>query len=109
MLIALDKGAVLEEFRNDRGAQAGVGDRRRLGRVSLPVQDALPERHLLISDFPELFLFSATYLMTLFPEREGALLGRGARRSHLRELARLRLHLHAEHRADGADAGSRSI
>lgn len=67
VLIALDKGAVLDEFRSD-------GERKLVWEVGagwggFPYQfkTICPNTTYLISDFPELFLFSATYLMTLFP------------------------------------------
>ena len=67
VLIALDKGAVLDEFRN-------AGERKLVWEVGagwggFPYQfkTLCPNTTYLISDFPELFLFSATYLMTLFP------------------------------------------
>ena len=65
--IALDKGAVLDEFRGD-------GERKLVWEVGagwggFPYQfkTLCPNTTYLISDFPELFLFSATYLMTMFP------------------------------------------
>ncbi len=67
VFIALDKGAVLDEFRDD-------GERKLVWEVGagwggFPYQfkTLCPNTTYLISDFPELFLFSATYLMTLFP------------------------------------------
>jgi putative sugar O-methyltransferase len=67
VMIALDKGAVLDEFRGD-------GERKLVWEVGagwggFPYQfkTLCPNTTYLISDFPELFLFSATYLMTLFP------------------------------------------
>jgi putative sugar O-methyltransferase len=67
VLIALDKGAVLDEFRS-------AGERKLVWEVGagwggFPYQfkTLCPNTTYLISDFPELFLFSATYLMTLFP------------------------------------------
>lgn len=67
VLLALDKGAVLDEFRGD-------GDRKLVWEVGagwggFPYQfkTLCPNTTYLISDFPELFLFSATYLMTMFP------------------------------------------
>ena len=67
VLLALDKGAVLDEFRGD-------GERKLVWEVGagwggFPYQfkTLCPNTTYLISDFPELFLFSATYLMTLFP------------------------------------------
>lgn len=67
VMLALDKGAVLDEFRGD-------GERKLVWEVGagwggFPYQfkTLCPNTTYLISDFPELFLFSATYLMTLFP------------------------------------------
>jgi hypothetical protein len=68
VLIALDKGAVLADFR-------GGGERRLVWEIGagwggFPYQfkKVCPNSTYVISDFPELFLFSAVYLMTLFPE-----------------------------------------
>jgi putative sugar O-methyltransferase len=68
VLLALDKGAVLDEFRGD-------GERKLVWEVGagwggFPYQfkTLCPNTTYLISDFPELFLFSATYLLTMFPE-----------------------------------------
>jgi hypothetical protein len=68
VLIALDKGAVLQEFR-------GNADRRLVWEIGagwggFPYQfkSICPNVTYVISDFPELFLFSATYLMTAFPD-----------------------------------------
>jgi len=67
VLIALEKGAVLQEFR-------GNPDRRLVWEIGagwggFPYQfkSLCPNVTYVISDFPELFLFSATYLMTAFP------------------------------------------
>ena len=66
-IIALDKGAVLQEFR-------GNADRRLVWEIGagwggFPYQfkSLCPNVTYMISDFPELFLFSATYLTTAFP------------------------------------------
>ena len=68
VFLALDKGAVLDEFRD------GAGERKLVWEVGagwggFPYQfkTLCPNTTYLISDFPELFLFSATYLMTMFP------------------------------------------
>lgn len=67
VLIALHKGAVLPEFR-------GNAERRLVWEIGagwggLPYQfkTLCPNVTYVISDFPELFLYSATYLMTAFP------------------------------------------
>jgi putative sugar O-methyltransferase len=68
VLTALEKGAVLDEFR-------GSGERRLVWEIGagwggFPYQfkTVCPNTTYMISDFPELFLFSATYLMTAFPD-----------------------------------------
>ena len=67
VLIALEKGAVLQEFRRS-------GERRLVWEIGagwggFPYQfkTLCPNVTYVITDFPELFLFSATYLMTAFP------------------------------------------
>jgi putative sugar O-methyltransferase len=69
VLLALDKGAVLDEFRSVDGErklvwEVGAG----WGGFPYQFKKLCPNTTYLISDFPELFLFSATYLMTMFPE-----------------------------------------
>ena len=68
VLIALDKGSVLEEFRSntDRRMVWEIG----AGWGGFPYQfkTLCPNVTYVITDFPELFLFSATYLMTAFPD-----------------------------------------
>ena len=75
VLIALEKGAVLQEFR-------GNTDRRLVWEIGagwggFPYQfkSLCPNVTYVISDFPELFLFSATYLMTAFPNARVAFWG----------------------------------
>jgi putative sugar O-methyltransferase len=67
-LIALEKGAVLPEFRN-------ASERRMVWEIGagwggFPYQfkTLCPNVTYLITDLPELFVFSATYLMTAFPQ-----------------------------------------
>jgi glycosyltransferase involved in cell wall biosynthesis len=67
VLIALQKGSVLQEFR-------GNSDRRLVweigagwGGFAYQFKTLCPNVTYVISDFPELFLYSATYLMTAFP------------------------------------------
>ena len=74
-LIALEKGAVLQEFRSkaDRRLVWEIG----AGWGGFPYQfkSLCPNVTYVISDFPELFLYSATYLMTAFPEATVAFWG----------------------------------
>jgi hypothetical protein len=75
VLIALDKGAVLQEFRSnaDRRLVWEIG----AGWGGFPYQfkSLCPNVTYVISDFPELFLYSATYLMTAFPDAKVAFWG----------------------------------
>ena len=75
VLIALDKGAVLQEFRGniDRRLvwEIGAG----WGGFPYHFKSLCPNVTYVISDFPELFLFSATYLMTAFPNATVAFWG----------------------------------
>jgi hypothetical protein len=68
VLIALEKGAVLPEFRNNSERrlvwEIGAG----WGGFPYQFKTLCPNVTYVISDFPELFLFSATYLMTAFPD-----------------------------------------
>ncbi len=75
VMIALEKGAVLQEFR-------GNAERRMVWEIGagwggFPYQfkSLCPNVTYVISDFPELFLFSATYLMTAFPGAKVAFFG----------------------------------
>jgi hypothetical protein len=68
VLIALEKGAVLQEFR-------GNADRRLVweigagwGGFAYQFKTLCPNVTYLITDLPELFVLSATYLTTAFPE-----------------------------------------
>lgn len=67
VLIALEKGAVLQEFRGNAERrlvwEIGAG----WGGFPYQFKTLCPNVTYVISDFPELFLFSATYLMTAFP------------------------------------------
>ena len=67
VLIALEKGAVLQEFRGNAERrlvwEIGAG----WGGFPYQFRSLCPNVTYVISDFPELFLFSATYLMTVFP------------------------------------------
>lgn len=67
-LIALEKGEVLREFREtaDRKSvwEIGAG----WGGFAYQFKKIAPNTTYFITDFPELFLFSAAYLLTAFPE-----------------------------------------
>jgi len=68
VLLALDRGAVLPEFRGNAERrlvwEIGAG----WGGFPYQFKTLCPNVTYVITDFPELFLFSATYLMTAFPE-----------------------------------------
>ncbi len=75
VLIALERGAILDEFRN-------AGERRLVWEIGagwggFPYQfkTLCPNVTYVITDFPELFLYSATYLMTAFPNARVAFWG----------------------------------
>lgn len=67
-LIAMDLGAILGEFRNATMRKAvweiGAG----WGGLAYQFKTVCPNATYFIVDFPELFLFSAVNLMTLFPD-----------------------------------------
>jgi hypothetical protein len=75
VLIALEKGSVLQEFRGNSERrlvwEIGAG----WGGFPYQFKSVCPNVTYVITDFPELFLFSATYLMTLFPEAKVAFWG----------------------------------
>jgi putative sugar O-methyltransferase len=75
VVLALDKGAVLEDLRrgDERGVvwEIGAG----WGGFAYQLKTLCPNVTYVISDLPELFLFSATYLMTLFPDARVAFWG----------------------------------
>ena len=88
VLIALEHGAVLPEFRSnsDRRLVWEIG----AGWGGFPYQfkTVCPNVTYVISDFPELFLYSATYLMTAFPGAKVAFWGEDSTERLLRALAR---------------------
>jgi hypothetical protein len=75
VLIALERGAVLDEFRDARERrlvwEIGAG----WGGFPYQFKTLCPNVTYVITDFPELFLYSATYLLTLFPEAKAAFWG----------------------------------
>jgi hypothetical protein len=68
VLIALERGSVLNEFRGTSSRktvwEVGAG----WGGFPYQFKSICPNTTYVITDFSELFLFSATYLMTAFPE-----------------------------------------
>jgi hypothetical protein len=67
VLIAMDRGAILGEFRQTTERRAvweiGAG----WGGFAYQFKSLCPNVTYFVMDFPELFLFSAVYLMTAFP------------------------------------------
>jgi hypothetical protein len=67
-MIGLDKSSVLSRFRNRLGRptvwEIGGG----WGGFAFQFKTLFPNTTYVISDFPEVFLFSAVYLMTAFPD-----------------------------------------
>lgn len=68
VLAALERGAVLGEFRNNQDRrlvwEIGAG----WGGFAYQFKTLCPNTTYVIVDLPELFLFSATYLMSAFPK-----------------------------------------
>jgi hypothetical protein len=75
VLIALQRGAVLQEFRGNAERrlvwEIGAG----WGGFPYQFKALCPNVTYVISDFPELFLYSATYLMTALPGTKVAFWG----------------------------------
>lgn len=76
-LIALARGGVLDELRRPghRPVVWEIGSG--WGGFAYQVKTAVPNATLVLSDFPEVFLFSATYLMTAFPDAKVLFEGSG--------------------------------
>ncbi len=74
-LVALHRGEVLREFRKNAERKAvwevGTG----WGGFPYQFKTLCPNSTYFLTDFPELFLFSATYLLTLFPQARAAFYG----------------------------------
>jgi hypothetical protein len=68
VLIALDKGAVLGEFRNSAERRVVLEIGAGWGGFAYQFKSLWPNTTYVIVDLPELFLFSATYLKTAFPD-----------------------------------------
>jgi len=77
VLLALERGAVLPEFRGNTERrlvwEIGAG----WGGFPYQFKTLCPNVTYAITDFPELFLFSATYLMTAFPDARVGFWGDG--------------------------------
>ena len=67
-MIALDRGAVLGDFRESSERKVALEIGGGWGGLAYVFKTLFPNTTYLIIDFPELFLFSATYLMTAFPD-----------------------------------------
>ncbi len=94
VLVGMHRAGILEPFSR--------GDRRRMvveigagwGGFAFQFKTLFPKTTYVIVDFPELFLFSATYLMTAFPG--AAVRFWREERRDVRPMAGCRLHLHPE-------------
>ena len=75
VLVALQKGAVLQEFRSQPERrlvwEIGAG----WGGFPYQFKTLCPNVTYVITDLPELFLFSATYLLTVFPNARARFFG----------------------------------
>lgn len=66
-LIALERAGVLDDLRQaDRPVAWEIGSG--WGGFAYQLKSTVPNATLVLSDFPEVFLFSATYLLTAFPD-----------------------------------------
>jgi putative sugar O-methyltransferase len=79
VLIAMQRGGVLSAFRGTSGRQAVVEIGAGWGGFAYQFKTVCPDTTYYIVDFPELFLFSATYLKTLFPTASFLFLGEDGR------------------------------
>lgn len=64
--IALDKGSVLDQFHSNRKVILEIGSG--WGGFAYQFKTLFPYTTYILVDFPRTFLFSATYLLTLFPK-----------------------------------------
>jgi hypothetical protein len=74
VLIGLERAGFLEEFRSGAGrcmCEIGPG----WGGFAYQFKTLFPNATIVLVDFPELFLFSATYLLTAFPDARAAFWG----------------------------------
>src|SRR6185503_17740329 len=76
VLIAMQRGGVLDEVRGlERPLVCEIGGG--WGGFAYQFKTLFPRSTYVIVDFPELFLFSATYLSTLFPDARISFVGAG--------------------------------
>jgi hypothetical protein len=68
VLIALHRGEVLREFRGNAERKAVCEIGTGWGGFAYQFKKLCPNTTYFLLDIPELFIFSATYLMTVFPE-----------------------------------------
>lgn len=84
VLIGMDRSGVLAELRQrERPVVCEVG--AGWGGFAYQFKTLFPRSTYVIVDFPELFLFSATYLRTLFPDAQIAFVGDGTSLEEARE------------------------
>jgi putative sugar O-methyltransferase len=67
-MIAMDRGGALDALRETRERQVAVEIGTGWGGLAYSFKRLFPNTCYVLIDFPELFLFSATYLMTMFPD-----------------------------------------
>ena len=80
-----------------------------MGGFPYQFKSLCPSVTYVISDFPELFLFSATYLMTAFPDAEVGFWGQGPTDRLFARWARPGLYLRPEHSAHRAEAAASDL
>jgi putative sugar O-methyltransferase len=71
-MIAMDRGGALQGLRESKERQVVLEIGTGWGGLAYTFKTLFPKVCYVLVDFPELFLFSATYLMTLFPDAKVA-------------------------------------
>jgi len=77
-MIAMDRGGALDGLREGQERHVILEIGAGWGGLAYTFKTLLPDTCYILTDFPELFLFSATYLMTLFPDAKVAFVTGGA-------------------------------
>lgn len=67
-MIALDKSGLLSRFRDEGDRKVVLEIGSGWGGLAYVYKTVMPNTTCVLVDFPQLFIFSASYLMTLFPE-----------------------------------------
>jgi putative sugar O-methyltransferase len=67
-LAAMDRGAILSEFRRPRGRRVAWEIGAGWGGFAYQFKTLCPDVTYVITDLPEVFLYSGLYLMTVFPD-----------------------------------------